>query len=531
MNPPPSSAPERPARTNSLTRNAFYNAAGFVWSAAVLLFQVTYVLNSLGQEQYGIWAICLVLTSTFAVFDFGLAATIVKFVSEFHAKGSAEDINRVLTNSFLFTLCIDLLVAPVFFLLDPIMTFLNVAPELLPTAVAAGSLALINFMLTVSGLNLYSGLLQGYHRLDLTNRVLMISGIPKIAGTIVAVEMGYGVVGVVVSDLLVVLFNIGLLWRYARRVAPEAHIAWRYRSWETFRSVFRFGVKLQASVLSGLINFHFDKFVLSRMLGLVYLTYYDLGSRVVGKVRGLPLIVATALLPEMSRLSALNEKEAIRSTYERSSKFMLLFLLPVFGSTALLSDILINLWLGSGYELASLTLQVLSFSYCINVFTAVVSNTSKGLGAPEYEARTAAIQVALNVTLSPLLVRFIGFPGALVGTSTALIVGALYYVVKVNRLLEIEHGVFLRRVVAAPVLCASASLLISYAALSGLESAGFGESPIGQIGLTVMGLVLVFGFFFVLMFRTSYLSREDQDAVKRLWFHVQIGRRAEGATR
>ncbi len=517
-------------RKNSLTRNALFNAAGFVWSAAVLLFQVTYVLNNMGQEQYGIWAICLVLTSTFAVFDFGLAATIVKFVSEFHTKGSTEDINRVLTSSFIFTLCIDLLVMPVFFLLDPLMTFLNVAPELLPTAVAAGSFALINFMLTVSGFNLYSGLLQGYHRLDLTNRVLIISGIPKILGTIVAVEMGYGVVGVVVSDLFVVLFNIGLLWRYARRVAPEVHIAWQFRSWETFRSVFRFGVKLQASVVSGLVNFHFDKFVLSRMLGLVYLTYYDLGSRVVGKIRGLPLVVSTALLPEMSRLSALNEKETIRSTYERSSKFMLLFLLPVFGSIALISDTLIDLWLGSGYELASLTLQVLSFSYCINVFTAVVSNTSKGLGAPEYEARTAIIQVALNVTLSPLLVRFFGFPGALVGTSTALITGALYYVMKVNRLLEIEQGMFLRRVVVPPIICVIVSLLISFAALTGLERVGVGESSFEQLGLAVIGIVLVFGSFFVLMFRTSYLSREDHDTVKRLWSHFRIGGRAEEAT-
>ncbi|MEX1275129.1 MAG: oligosaccharide flippase family protein [Bacteroidota bacterium] len=515
----PSELPER-----SLVRNSLFNGLGFVWSAAVLFFQVTYILHALGAEIYGIWALCLILSSTFTIADFGMSATIVKFVSEYRAKGQLEEVNRVLANSLLFYLAIDVAILPLVLVIPAILEFLSVPGDLLPLAVTGATIALLNFMLTMTGVNILAGLLQGYHRMDVTNRVTMAIGIPKIMGTIAAIELGYGLLGVMVSDFLMVFLTVAVLRHRAAVIVPGAVFAVRYRSWSTFKAIFRFGITLQASMISGLINFHFDKLVLSKFLGLAFLTYYDLGSRVVGKIRGLPLIVATALLPEFSRLQALQDLASIREVYDKSSKVMLVFLLPVFGTIALVSDLLVNLWLGPGYELAALTLRVLAFSYCVNVFTAVVSNASKGLGHPEIEAKTAGIQVVLNVLLSPLLVLQFGFPGALIGTSIALVGGAAYYMVKVNRLLGVRWSEFTAKILRQPLLFSAASLILAGGTLILGVEAGLGTSFEGRAALLVGVSIISMGLFYTLLLKSSYIDPSERARWKRAWRQILPGR-------
>ena len=117
----------------SLLRNSFFNGLGFLWSAGVLFFQVTYILHTLGAEMYGIWALCLILSSTFTIADFGMSATIVKFVSEYKAKGQKDEINRVLVNSFLFYLGIDVVLLPLLFFIPSLLEFLNIPGNLLPS--------------------------------------------------------------------------------------------------------------------------------------------------------------------------------------------------------------------------------------------------------------------------------------------------------------------------------------------------------------------------------------------------------------
>lgn len=511
----PPSAPE-----HSVVRNSFFNGLGFLWSALVLFFQVTYILRSLGAEVYGIWALCLILSSSIALADFGISATIVKFVSEHRAKGEGEEVNRILMNGLLFYCAIDALLLLLLPLLGPAMGFLGVPDGLRPLATLSATIALATFMITMTGVNVLTGLLQGYHRMDVTSSVTMIVGVPKIGGTIAAVELGYGLPGVMISDLAMVLLTVLLLRRRASTIAPEAVFSWRFRSLSTFKRLFRFGITLQASMFSGLVNFHFDKLVLSKMLGLQFLTYYDLGSRIVGKIRGLPLIAATALLPEFSRLHALQNVDAIGEMYHKSSKVMLIFLLPLFGTVAMIAGLFVDLWLGPGYDPAALTLRVLAFSYCVNVFTAVVSNVSKGLGHPEIEAKTALIQVLLNVLLSPVLVLVMGFPGALIGTSTALIGGAWFYLSKVHALLKIRSVEFATTIIRRPLLYSAASLLGAGAVLFGGIEAGLAESFAGTTFLLLGVSAVSVGLFFILLFKSSYIDPEEKhrlaEAVRRM---------------
>jgi len=501
--------------SDKVVRNALYNAAGFLWSAAVLLFQVSYVLSVVGPELYGVWSLALVISSYFSLLDFGFATTFVKFIAEYRTKEDADGINRVLTNGLLFYLAIDCVIVLLsFFFLGDLLNFLNVPPHVMESASVVATLAIVIFLFSNTFLNPLIGILHGSQRMDLTNWTTILVSVPRVAGLVIVLESGFGLVGVMLNELAGVLLTIGILAWQARRIIPSARVGRKYLNWQTFARLFRFGSLLQVSVLSGLVNFHYDKLLLSKFLGLTLLTYYDLGARVVSKIRGFPLIVASSLLPTFSSLSRADNRQEIRELYIQGSKAILVFILPIFGLILLLAEPIVSLWLGEGYELTILTMQFLAVAYCINVFTAVAANAAQGMGYPQIESKTGVIQTVANVILSTVLFFIMGFRGVLYGTTIALAFGALYHIWSVNSLLEVSLKKFTYSVVLTPLGCLLGVLLAVKVMLVFLAN----NFPMNSLDAEIVSTLLAAGglvsVYFALLYRGNYISRDEREKIK-----------------
>jgi O-antigen/teichoic acid export membrane protein len=507
--------------SKQVLKNSLFNAIGFIWSTAVLVFLVTYILARLGPELYGLWSLGLILNSYFGLFDFGFGATLVKFVAEYRAKEELAGISRVITNALFFYLVVDTVLISTFFLVPTIVRFLSIPASLQEVAVFVGRIAIASFLVSNTFANLFVGLFNGFQRMDVTNRINMAMGIPRVIGTIVVIESGFGLRGVVLNDFLVVILTILTMAILAKRMFPGVSIHPSHASWQEFKKLFRFGGLLQVSVLSSLVNFHFDKLLLSKFIGLTSLTFYDLGARVVGKIRGLPLVIATSLLPAFSSLSVGKEMERVRTAYIRSSKLMLAFLIPIFGSLFVIASVLVELWLGEGYGLTVLTLRVLSVAYCVNVFTSIASNVAQGMGHPQIESKAALIQTIVNIVLSSLFLFYLGFVGVLIGTSLALVLGALYYVTSVNRLLSIPLKSYAGTVLKLPLFYAVAGGGFVIVALYAIQRLGISNSVGDQIvGGGVTGSVFLATYLFFLV-RGEYFHADERAEFKarfrQLW--------------
>jgi O-antigen/teichoic acid export membrane protein len=523
------SAESVPSTQESVSRqvlkNSLFNAAGFIWSTAVLVFLVTYILRRLGPELYGIWSLGLILNSYFGLFDFGFGSTLIKFIAEYKAREDVDGISRVITNAFFFYLVVDAVLVSTFFFVPAIVGFLSVPASLQEVAVFVGRVAIASFLTFNTFGNLFVGLFNGFQRMDVTNRINMAMGIPRVVGTIAAIESGYGLRGVVVNDLLVVILTILTMAVCAKKMFPGVSVHPSHASWLEFKKLFRFGGLLQVSVLSSLVNFHFDKLLLSKFIGLTSLTFYDLGARVVGKIRGFPLVIATSLLPAFSSLSVNKEMDRVRSAYIRSSKLMLAFLIPIFGGLFVIASVLIRLWLGDGYGLTILTLRVLSVAYCVNVFTSIASNVAQGMGYPQIESKAALVQTIVNIVLSSLLLFCVGFVGVLIGTSLALLLGALYYVTSVNRLLTIPLKSYAAEVLNRPLFYAVAGGGFVIVVLFAIERLGISNSLGGQVvGGGVTGSVFL-GVYLFFLLRGGYFHADERAEFKakyrQLWARRQ----------
>jgi O-antigen/teichoic acid export membrane protein len=190
--------------------------------------------------------------------------------------------------------------------------------------------------------------------------------------------------------------------------------------------MFGYGAKIQVSRLGGQICFQIDKLIISRFMGIAAVSFYEVSSRLTALMRGVPLVMFSALIPATSELGARNDRAKILQTYTLASKYVTMLTVAIVAYLVLEARSVVNLWIGGGFEQSVILIQILAIGYGVNVLGGAASQTGAGIGRPEFDMRSTVLLAVVNPILSLLLVRKFGAPGAAAGTSCAMVVAALY---------------------------------------------------------------------------------------------------------
>ena len=177
--------------------------------------------------------------------------------------------------------------------------------------------------------------------------------------------------------------------------------------------------------------------------------------------------IATAILPAVSRYAAVDDSAGIRDTVARGLAMMLMVNVPAALGLAALATPIVQLLFERGHFLAADTAATASALRCYAV--GLVGYSAARIASPTFYAiRQSRVPVfvsgatiAINIVLSILLVRFLGFRGLALGTSIAAIANAAGLVWLLRRRLDglgdrALGVVFVKIVIAAAVMAAVA---------------------------------------------------------------------------
>jgi putative peptidoglycan lipid II flippase len=140
--------------------------------------------------------------------------------------------------------------------------------------------------------------------------------------------------------------------------------------------------------------------------------------------------IATAVLPAAARHAAMQDRVAIRSTVSRGLALMLIVNVPAACGLALLSHDIVRLLFERGHFTASDTIATAAALriYAIGLVgystTRIVSPVFYALGRSRVPVALSAVSVGVNLVLSMVLVRILGFVGLALATSIAALTHA-----------------------------------------------------------------------------------------------------------
>lgn len=434
--------------------NTGFNAAGRAWTLVMSLVLTPYILHQVGDARFGIWVLAGVVCRHFGMVDFCLGHAFVTFIAEDAARGRQEGVNRTLAAGQAFYIVLAAVVVGIAWPLIPsLLDVLHVAEADRPEAVFVFRVALILFAL-MNVLRVYPAVCDGLQRMDVMNVAGMGTTLIWIGGTVVSLEMGYGLRGLSLSQLASYVVYIVIIAVAAHRFAPGL----RVRPWRadrgTARRLLGFGARVQVERLAELVNMHLDKLLVAPVLGVALVPLYELPSKIGAAVRSLPATVAGPLVPAMAALRGGGDDAGAGSMFRDVLRVVAVAGAGASAFLAVAAPDVIMAWVGPGYLRAARVLQILApAGYCA-ALAAVLGAAAQAVQRPDILMRQGLVQLGANVVLSGGLLVVLGFYGPAWGTTLAAAIGLGYFVRTWRTAMGASSFLPPARLMLLPVACA-----------------------------------------------------------------------------
>lgn len=499
--------------SKKVARNTIYSALGYLVSIVILFFLIPYVIAALGPKIYGIWVIISVLTGYFGLSDLGIGLSFQKYIAEYYAHRDTETINKIVSSGFAFYSLLGIvLMGLAFVFVDPLFSLLNIPLAVVHEARIAFLIAVMNLGLG-NPLSVFASVLNGMQLIDVAKKIETGISVFRVALYVTVLGYGLGIIGLVVSETCLLLLSAAVNRFFLLRVFPELRLEpWRLDT-VIFRKLFAYGSKLQISRVADSVNFQFDRIIVSKFVGIDYVMFADVGGRLLSRIRVLPLILLSSLIPAVSELQAMNQTERIRLAFDRSTKFLAFISVPLFVFAAAFAHPIVRIWLGSSFSIAAYTMQILALGYLFNVLTGSISFFSQGIGNLGAQMWTSIIQAATNIVLSIVLVFRIGYYGVMIGTLISLIVGAVLFVFAFNKILKGSLRSIVH-ILKLPLVASTISVFIAMIP-SFFEGSSIHGKSVEALLLTVSGFVFI-SMYFVILRIGEYFDEWDAEFLLRI---------------
>jgi O-antigen/teichoic acid export membrane protein len=197
--------------------------------------------------------------------------------------------------------------------------------------------------------------------------------------------------------------------------------------------------------LSTSLRLETDKIVLASFASPAWTGYYGLAARLAGLVMEVSNFFYVPAVAAFGALHARNDWPGIRALYTS-----LMMVVPAAAGAVIVVVAgfprhLMVLWIGRDVPQAVPLLGLLLCAYAIAVIlTGPGTCICKGIGRIEIETVYVAISLALNLSLTIILVRWIGPLGTVIASSVSWASGALFFAFYLHRRLPLRAAATLR---------------------------------------------------------------------------------------
>ncbi|MBN1633696.1 MAG: polysaccharide biosynthesis protein [Ignavibacteria bacterium] len=505
--------------TDKVIKNTLYYFISQITAVVFPLLLTPFIINKIGQTEFGIYALVLGFTGSFGLLDLSLSSSYIKFISEYYNKKKYKELNSTVNTGFLFYFFFSLIICLIgYFFTDLLLTLINIPPELYNASRNSFYIALIIFF--VNNLFIvYSSVLISIQKMYITSLMNTIVNFLNFAVVIILLILGFRVEGLLISQLIAAIVNSVVIFIATRKSVPEINLKFNYFSSKSLKEMSLFGLQMQISKLATFASEKFDEILLGIYSTLNSVTFFNLGGRILRFAKFLPtqLIVQTA--PIASEFNAKEESDKIRTLFGDTSKYLTVISVPIYFFSFVFSDIIIKAWLGNGFEMASLIIKILAVSQLYNlIFSAPGNSITPNIGIPKFQMHEGIMHLILNVIISYILIRNYGVLGAAYGNMIATIFSSTYIFTVSSRLFGFKKFFLLTKVFMIPFFSGLIMILIIYFLYNYFLADLFISSKRISLIFSLMLSVILFSVFYgISIHYTNYLNERDKIILAKIF--------------
>ena len=450
---------------STIARNTLFNIAGRVFEGLFGLTLTWYVVNELGTEGWGIWSLVAVFTGYAALFDLGIGSGFAKYIAEYDARGERDKISALISTGLTFYFLLSVAVVVLSWLLADTLIDRFLLPLASGPHLSAETVEDVRFLcrgaVLLFGINNciapFANVPVGLQRMEVSNALSAGVTVVKFISAFAFIEAGWGVRGIFAAQALsAVLLGIGCVVA-AFVLVPGLRVGPGHINRLVFHQLFSFGWRTQVAKLAGLIDFQTDRMVVATVykfadMGLVGL--YGIGEYVATKMRQIPNLLVSALIPAASALDAQSREEHLEKLYLHSTKYMAAVAFPLALGVIACADMMLHAWLGEqeGLHRAAGVTRILCAGYLCNLLPGPGMSIVLGKGLAATSMYAGLLSMTVNIIASVSLFYTIGFYGIPAGTSIGMFVATCWFFLHTRRHIRVPLRLLFARALLWPAL-------------------------------------------------------------------------------
>ena len=405
----------------ALARNVSSRCLAIGVDLLVGLLMLPFNVSHLGTSAYGLWVLTASITVQFSMLELGYSGALVKFIAQYRAYRNVQGLNEIAsTLFFLFTAVGAVAYAIVVGVAFNLESLFRLTPDQAETGfmlmLLIGLYVALNFPFSV-----YGSVATGFQRNDVNSVISIACSLLVAAVNVAALELGYGLTGLVVATTVVRVLVYFAYRLNAHRIFPALHISPSLFRWDRLREVTGFSVYALAIDWANKLNYQFDTIVIGAFLGPAPVAIWSVANRIILGTQMLSNQLNSVLFPLIVDSDASRELNRLREILLQGTRLSLVMVLPISTALIALGQPLIIHWVGPQMQASVLVLQILAVAVAIRVGNGTGTTVLKGAGCHRMLATVNIAAGIGNVILSAALIHWFGLSGVAIGTLIAIL--------------------------------------------------------------------------------------------------------------
>jgi O-antigen/teichoic acid export membrane protein len=188
--------------TDKVIKNTFYHFLSQILNFLFPLILTPFIISKLGQIEFGIYAIVMGIVGTFGLLDLSISTSFIKFISEYYNKKEKDKLQRFINSGIVFYLFFSLILFIIAYInSNNILSIFNIPPYLYESAKNSLIIGLFIFLVATS-FTIFVSVLISLQKMYVTSFVNLILGILSFISTIIILNFGYRITGILMIQLI-----------------------------------------------------------------------------------------------------------------------------------------------------------------------------------------------------------------------------------------------------------------------------------------------------------------------------------------
>lgn len=504
--------------TDKVIKNTYYLIVSQLVGFLFPLILTPFIIGHIGESAFGIYALVLGFAGIFGLFDMSISSSFIKFISEHYNKKEFKELNYVINTGIVFYSVFSLvscIIGIVF--MDKFLSMLNINENFRHTATIAYVISLIAFFVTNS-FGIFNSILVSLQKMYLTSILGVLLSFLNFILVLTLLLYGYGLNELLYLHIIVICISILISFIAAKKALPQMKINPFRFHYPSLKKMTNFGIQMQVSKLSSFVADKYDEYLLAFFSVISNVTFYNISTKIVRIGKFMPFQLIPQVAPVAAELKARDDSEKLSRLYNDTSKYLTIISLPIFTYIFIFADVIVNTWMGPGFDISVHLLRILAIGQLINmIFSAPGNSIIPNLGKPKYQMYEGLIFLSINLVLSYLLIKYYGIVGAAFGNTISTSIASLFVFFASALYFKKNFMDILKSIYLKPFLLCVLGGLVSFILyyISKTLITQTTDRVDGGIVLILSSLIFV-TIYSVGIFNLNYLNKRDKSVLIKI---------------